>query len=259
MQLKLSYLYQLCGEAVAIDLRAAPNRAVHLTSHSWSAASGEPYADLNQALVDAGSDAEAQLGTLHQMLAARKLPALYFLTAPVAEQLAPTATALGMTFAGKVPVMVCDATHLPTMDIGAYVIKPVTTAAEQASVCAILAGAFGLSHAALQPVLDVTQLDGPGLTAYLAYQDEQPIGTVATTVSGPVVGVWSMGTLPAYQRRGVGRALLGQIMAQQQARGANTFYLWSTTAGQRLYEQLGYRTVDELAVWTTGASVQVPG
>lgn len=89
MQLKLSYLYHLCGEAVAIYLRAAPNRAVHLTSHSWLAASGEPYADLNQALVDAGSDAEAQLCTLHQMLAARKLPALYFLTAAVAEQLAP--------------------------------------------------------------------------------------------------------------------------------------------------------------------------
>jgi GNAT superfamily N-acetyltransferase len=107
--------------------------------------------------------------------------------------------------------------------------------------------------------LGVAALDGPGLTMYLAYDGRQPVSTVATIKAGPIVGVWSMGTLPDQQRKGVGRALLGHVMELHRAQGARAFYLWSTPAGQRLYDQLGYRTVTELSVWTTGQSVQVHG
>ena len=259
MNLNLSDLYQTCGEALALYCRAAPQREIHLTAHGWLAASGEPYADFNQALVDANSDADGQLRAFHQTMQVRKLPALYFLTPAVADRLAPTASALGMTFAGKAPVMVCAAADLSYTGSDRYVLKQVVTAADQALVCDILAHAFGLARAAFTPVLDITQLDAPGLTTYLVYQGDQPVSTVATIVAGPVVGVWSMGTLPDQQRKGVGRALLGQVMAQQRARGTQNFYLFSTDAGQRLYEQLGYRTVAELSVWTTGESVQVHG
>ena len=117
MNLNLSDLYGVIGEAVAIYFRAAPNRELRLTPHAWIWAAGEPYADLNQVLIDASSDAEVQLRTFHQALQGRNLPVLYFLTPAVADQLAPTASALGMTFAGKTPLMVCPAASLP--DLGA--------------------------------------------------------------------------------------------------------------------------------------------
>ncbi len=260
MNLNLSYLYQVWGEAVALWLRAAPQREICLTAHGWLAASGEPYVDLNQVLIDASRDAEEQLRTFHQRLEARNLPALYLFTPTVADQLAPIASKLGMTIAGKAPVMVCAASDLPDTDAGLYTFKQVDTAAEQKIICAILANAFEVSDAALRQVVNTTQLDAPGFTAYLAYQGatagEQPVSTVATTESGPLVGVWAMATLPTHQRQGSGRALLGAVMAQHRSHGAKHFYLWSTAAGQRLYEQLGYRTVTELSIWTTGQSVQ---
>jgi GNAT superfamily N-acetyltransferase len=259
MNLHLSDLYQACGEDLALYFRAAPNRDLRLTAHSWLAASGEPVADLNLMLVDASSGAEDQLRAFHHVLDARNLPALCLLTPAVADPLAPVATALGMTFAGKMPVMVCAAVDLPETDPGRYSIKLVATAEALAAVCTILAQAFNLAHAldVFQRILGAPILAIPGLTIYLAYEDGQPVSTVTTTAAGPLVGVWSMGTLPAYQRQGVGRALLGYAMAQQRACGTKHFYLGSSEAGQRLYAQLGYRTVAELSVWTTGQSVQV--
>jgi predicted GNAT family acetyltransferase len=257
MNLQLLDLYSLMGEAVAIYFRAAPNRDIRLTPHACLAATGEPYTDLNIVLIDQSSEAEEQLRAFHQLLQARDLPALYMLTPSVADRLAATAQALGMTFAGKAPVMVCEAAQLRTTTSDEYSIKLVETADELAAVCSILAHAFKLNHDALQRVLGIAALDGPGLTMYLAYHGEQPVSTVATTVAGPIVGVWSMGTLPDQQRKGAGRALLTQVMAQHRAQGARYFYLWSTPAGQRLYDQLGYRTVAEFAVWTTGQSVQI--
>jgi GNAT superfamily N-acetyltransferase len=136
-------------------------------------------------------------------------------------------------------------------------IHQVATAADQAAVCAILAQAFGLAHAGLTSMLNVTQLSGPGLTIYLACQGEQPVSTVATIITGSIVGIWSMATLPEQQRKGIGRTLLSHVMAQHQERGVRDIYLWSTAAGQRLYGQLGFRTVAELSIWTTGRSMQV--
>jgi GNAT superfamily N-acetyltransferase len=257
MNLHLPYLYQLLGEALAVYFRAAPNRDIRLTPHAYVAAAGEPYADFNQVLIDQGGDAEEQLRTYHHALQARKLPALYMFTPGVADELAATAQALGMTFAGKTPVMVCEAVHVRTVAAGDYHIQWVANADELADVCTILAHAFNLHEDALRRVLGVAALDGPGLTMYLVYDAGQPVSTVATIMAGAIVGVWSMGTLPDQQRKGVGRALLGHVMEQHRAQGARAFYLWSTPAGQRLYEQLGYRTVTELSVWTTGQSVQI--
>jgi GNAT superfamily N-acetyltransferase len=250
-------LSQLLGEATAIYFRAAPYRDIRLTSHAYLVATGEPYADFNAVLIDQGGDAEEQLRAYHHALQARNLPALYLFTPGVAGQLAATAEALGMTFAGKAPVMMYDAVDLRSEAGGDTCIKRVETAEELAVVCTILACAFSLNEDALRRVLGVAALDGPGLTMYLAYDAGQPVSTVATTVAGPIVGVWSMGTLPDQQRKGVGRALLGHVMAQHRSQGARAFYLWSTPAGHRLYEQLGYRIVSELSVWTTGQSVQI--
>lgn len=119
------------------------------------------------------------------------------------------------------------------------------------------ARAFGLSLDALQRVVTPMALSGPGINAFLARYDGRPASTVWTIQAGPVVGIWSMATAPEVQRRRVGRALLDQVLAHHQERGATDYYLLATEAGYPLYERIGFRSVTQPSVWVAGNSVQV--
>lgn len=266
MELTSSELYQIAGEALVLWMRGAPQREVQLAPDSWLAMSGEPLADLNLALVDQGPRAEERLRAFHQALHERGLPALYLLTEAVADQLAPTAQALGLHHAGKTPLMVCNATDIRSGP-SQYTIQRVENTAELEQVCQVLASAFSLPLESLRRVHGEPILAAPGLTLYLAYAAapgcEQPasaaVSTVATVQSGPVIGVWAMGTAAGYQRQGAGCALLTHVMADHHERGAQCFYLLATQAGKRLYDHIGYRTVAELDTWVRGHSTQVSG
>jgi GNAT superfamily N-acetyltransferase len=258
MQLDTTYLYQILGEATALFFHGAPQRAVQLTPTGWLVSTGEPLADFNQLLIDQGPDAAAQLRTFHTLLQERQLPALYFFTDRVAAQLAATAQALGIQAVGKAPVMICQAADMH-LTPAAYTVKPVATAAALDDMCQVLADAFTFPLDATRRVLGERMLNAHGLTVYLAYRDGQPVSTVTTSQSGPVVGVWAMATAAAQQRQGAGYALLTQVMAQHRERGARAFYLYATEAGKPLYERIGYRTVSELHIGATGHSTQVMG
>ena len=256
MQLEATYRYQLIGEATALFFHGAPQRAVQLTPTGWLVSTGEPLADFNQVLIDQSPHAAAQLGAFHAWLQERHLPALYFFTDRVATQLAATAQTLGIQAVGKAPVMVCAAEEVRTMP-SPYTVKPVTTAAELAAAAQLIAAAFDFPPDATQRVMGERILNAHGLTLFLAYRDGQPVSTVTTSRSGPIVGVWAMATPPAHQRQGAGYALLTQVMAHHRERGAASFYLFATAAGKPLYDRIGYRTVSELHIGATGHSTQV--
>ena len=95
-------------------------------------------------------------------------------------------------------------------------------------------------------------LDGPGVAVFLAWRGATPVSTLQTTRFGAKVGIWGMGTAPAHQRRGAGRALLGAALAYHRARGAALFYLGATEAGRPLHERVGFRTVTAGVTWAAG-------
>jgi len=57
-----------------------------------------------------------------------------------------------------------------------------------------------------------------------------------------------MATPQESQRSGAGRALLTEVMARHRASGTRLFYLGATEAGYPLYERLGFRTVETMAI-----------
>jgi GNAT superfamily N-acetyltransferase len=58
-----------------------------------------------------------------------------------------------------------------------------------------------------------------------------------------------MATPPEHQRKGMGRALLSQVIADYRRRGVERFHLGATEAGRPLYESLGFQLVADLPVW----------
>jgi ribosomal protein S18 acetylase RimI-like enzyme len=62
-----------------------------------------------------------------------------------------------------------------------------------------------------------------------------------------------MATPAAYQRLGVGRSLLAQVIAGYRRQGVSRFCVWGTNAGIRLYQSPGFETIGEYSFWTSGA------
>lgn len=81
----------------------------------------------------------------------------------------------------------------------------------------------------------------------LALTDE-PLA-VSVTLTGDTAAISLMATPPQHQRRGVGRALLSQVIDDYRRRGVTRFHLGATEAGRPLYASLGFELVAELPVW----------
>jgi GNAT superfamily N-acetyltransferase len=58
-----------------------------------------------------------------------------------------------------------------------------------------------------------------------------------------------MATPPEQQRKGMGRALLSQVIDDYRRRGVERFHLGATEAGRQLYTSLGFELVADLSVW----------
>lgn len=261
MEVTASTLWQLAAEGIGPWFQLVPDGEVHVTTNGWVVLSGEPVADFNIAYVAPGLAAEAQLRDVSRRIHTRGLPAVVLLAQDVGDELAPTALALGLQPVGTMPMMLyTPAQELSTtLNAGAYSVKRVTEAAELEDVKHVLHHAFHLPREALDHVLPLALLDVPGVTFFLTHRGGQPVSTVMTTTTGDIIGIWSMGTPPELQRQGAGQATLLAAIAYHQALGGRSFYLGATAEGKRLYDQVGFRTLEETAVWVAGQSTQFPG
>ena len=93
-----SSLWRLAGEAIAVLLRAAPGYEARLTQQTSLILSGEPVADFNLAIIDAGPQSEDWLLQFGQVIQERNLPMIVLLTPEVSDQLAPVAATLSLDF-----------------------------------------------------------------------------------------------------------------------------------------------------------------
>jgi hypothetical protein len=185
-------LWQLAGEAVALYLRAAPDREVRLAPDGWLALSGAACHDLNMALVDRGPQAEARLREYVGAATSRGLPHLAFLTTAVAGTLAPVARDLGLQPVGKAPLM----TYTPAGDgdaPAACAVDVIADAAGLRAANAVAAAAFGIAPAVFDAAVGPALLAGPGCALFLGRAAGAPVSTVATVRAGDTVGIWAGG------------------------------------------------------------------
>jgi ribosomal protein S18 acetylase RimI-like enzyme len=62
-------------------------------------------------------------------------------------------------------------------------------------------------------------------------------------------GIYTVGALPAWRRRGLARSLVEHVLADAAHRGARTATLQSTRMGKPLYESLGFEPAGRYEEW----------
>ena len=145
---------------------------------------------------------------------------------------------------------------VPAAVPNAFQVRPVISEEDHAGVRQILAEAHGYDDAL------VALTHGPGLLSrsdvgcWIAWDRDDPVSCVFVTRVGRSLGVFDMMTPPRHRRRGAARAVLTQALSDASGWGdtADSVAFWATPAGRPLYESMGFTIVDDIDVWTLGAS-----
>jgi GNAT superfamily N-acetyltransferase len=87
----------------------------------------------------------------------------------------------------------------------------------------------------------------------IAYRDGEPVGFANLAVRGDEAWVGGVGVVMSARRSGVGEELMDAIHEQARELGVRRIWLEvivENTGAFALYEKLGYRTVQDVEVWT---------
>lgn len=92
-------------------------------------------------------------------------------------------------------------------------------------------------------------LRAEGTRAYIGELDGEIVTTALGVTLGDRVGVFNVGTPETHRRRGHGAAITARVVADGLADGASWAWLQSSPAGYRIYEALGFETVERWPCW----------
>lgn len=253
-------LWRALMDSCHLNCRAAPGYEAHLLRDSGQILTGEPHADMNFAFIGSSSAASDHLRLFHERAAERGLPMIVLGTPDVAEPLAAEAASQGYVPAGEVPLMVYIAPNPdPVLASQPYEIERIDDPAVLREAAPLAARTFCLPLADVARVYNPESLATSGVDYFIARREGEVWSFVQTSRIGTQVGIWSMATAPEYQGQGAGRALLAAVLSHHRQRGVETFFLTASSAGQRLYQQVGFQETTCLACWLSGSSAQVGG
>jgi GNAT superfamily N-acetyltransferase len=255
-------LIRLCVRALVAQMGDVPGVELHMTRNCVLGLTGEPLADFNMLTLGADLDTEGFLTRSVTRTKARGLPLLVMMSPHVARALAPVATRLGLTAVGTAPLMVLrPKTPIGTPVRPTHPIKVTRALGPELVGIAgdLVAAAFGVPRDAVARCIDVVLTETAGVETYIAWGDEGPMSAVSVTPTGNTAGISLMATPPEHQRKGMGRALLTQVIDDYRGRGVERFHLTATEAGRPLYASLGFEPIAELSAWVLGRSTQVHG
>jgi ribosomal protein S18 acetylase RimI-like enzyme len=89
-----------------------------------------------------------------------------------------------------------------------------------------------------------------GAKCYLAYVGKNPVGTSGLLSFMKTGGIFNVGTLKTYRRRGVGTTLVAHALMDSTKEGNTLHILYTEKEGnpERLYNKIGFKT-DHTVVW----------
>lgn len=223
-------------------------------AHGCIALSGEPAADLNMVVLTGGAE-KSELNHALDAVRQKKVDAI-LIVEEGADVVRGWAADAGLTEVAQMPLMERRAADVRT---GSDFVIRLADPHEAEAAMNLAAAAFSLKEAACVAAMPEKAIAQEGNDLWFAEEDGERVGCGVFIRTEDHVGVYTMSTPPDHQRRGVGRAILGEAMAHYQARGVERFTLGATEKGYPLYERVGFKVVTRPHLYVVGASTQFPG
>jgi ribosomal protein S18 acetylase RimI-like enzyme len=92
-------------------------------------------------------------------------------------------------------------------------------------------------------------IDDARLAGWVAVDGDVAVAGAYRYLHGSDCGIYAVGTVPDYRRRGIAGRLVEHIIGDGARRGARTASLQSVPTAQRLYESLGFEAVGRYEEW----------
>lgn len=210
------------------------------------------------AVGDPGRPLAAAVEAVRGWYADRGLPPL--LQLPLADPAGPALPALGWARLHVTVVQVAPVAPVAaTLAADVPPTGPAATDGFRATVEGVPSAAWlSLMHDLdpADPGAHVAILTGPERVGFATVRrGGEPVGIGRVSVEGGWAGITSVDVAPAARRQGVGRAVMGVLLAWAQEHGAAASYLQvraGNAAALRLYAGLGYATHHPYAYWGPG-------
>ena len=167
-------------------------------------------------------------------------------------------TDAGMRVISQAPGMMAPTFAPATRPLAALECRPVTNAATRAAFAELTTVCFDIPPSVAQAVYAPQSAWCGAYRGFVGFVGGRPVAIVAFVRAAGVLGVYSLGTLPEFRRRGYGEALLRAAAALMShtapvddTNGPEPYVLESTEAGYGLYRRLGFRDITKFTVYLT--------
>jgi GNAT superfamily N-acetyltransferase len=119
------------------------------------------------------------------------------------------------------------------------------TIEHQQELLDVLYGTFFMGPEIGRCAVRIEHFSDPSIRHYLAYVHGDVAGCATILLDNGIAGVWNVGTLRNYRRKGVASALLVQALTAAISDGYPDSVLIASPMGRPLYEEMGYQFVGD--------------
>ena len=134
---------------------------------------------------------------------------------------------------------------LPELDV-----RPVDDEPTSGAFAEIMSIAFDIPFSVCSAVYGSERAWNGELRGYVGFSNGTAVTTAAAMITGDVIGLYSVATMPQYRRQGFAEAIMRQVIeGGRQNSGITRTVLQSTPSGLALYKKMGYRTVTNFNVY----------
>jgi ribosomal protein S18 acetylase RimI-like enzyme len=152
----------------------------------------------------------------------------------------------------EAPAMVATALRPPVYALAPVRMERVQDTKTRLAFAHITSISFDIPFAICREVYEPERAWAGQYQGYVGYYRQDAVCTAAMVVAEDAIGVYSVGTLPAYRRRGVAENFLRGVLRElSEQTGIHRYILQSTRAGFDLYRRMGFQTVGRFAVYIT--------
>jgi len=135
--------------------------------------------------------------------------------------------------------------ELPSLEV-----QPVNDERTRGAFAQIMSVAFDIPYSVCLAIYGAERAWMGELRGYVGFAKQRPVTTAAAIITGDVVGLYSVATLPECRRLGYAEAIMRNVVEQAgRSTGIERTVLQATQSGISLYKRMGYQTVTNFNVY----------